>query len=248
MTHLVNNGYGSRVERLNQSRKTVAVVGAGGLGCPVSVSLVEAGVRLILIDADRVELSNLQRQTLFATTDLGRDKLEAAQDELNRRFPEVGEALNRIELRPGRLTWDTADVLLDGADLVIDATDDPDCRFIVNAWTLSRGLPAVIGGVHRFRGQVFAHAGYGPCFRCLFEESGPDIETCEQAGVIGALAGLVGHLQAERALELLRGDRQGVGIVTLIDALSGRTRNIALSRDPACPACRGAPPPTPAET
>ncbi len=246
MTPLVNISYGSDVERFDQSRKTVAVVGAGGLGCPASVSLVEAGVRLVLIDDDRVELSNLQRQTLFATTDLGRDKLAAARDELVRRFPEAVGASD-IELRPGRLTNDNADRLLEGADLVLDATDDPDCRFIVNAWTLARGLPAVIGGVHRFRGQVFAHIGEGPCFRCLFEESGPDIETCEQAGVIGALAGMVGHLQAERALELLRGDRAGVGLVTMIDALTGRTRHLRLTRDPACPAC-GAHSSTPSES
>lgn len=220
------------MDTVGQVRPKVAVVGVGGLGCPAAVGLAEAGVDLILIDDDRVELSNLQRQTLFATTDVGRDKGEAARDELLRRFPGVG-----VEVRRGRVSWDSADRLLMGADLVLDGTDDPNCRFIVNGWTLNRGLPAVLGGVHRFRGLVLGHAGVGPCFRCLFEEDGPETETCEAAGVIGALAGLVGHLMAERALRLLAGDGTATGFLTTLDALAARTRHLPLSRTPDCPAC-----------
>lgn len=214
------------------ARPRVAVVGVGGLGCPAAVGLAEGGADLILIDDDKVELSNLQRQTLFATTDVGRDKGEAARDELARRFPSVD-----VDLRRGRVTWDAADALLSGADLVLDGTDDPACRFVVNGWTLRHGLPAVLGGVHRFRGLVLGHAGHGPCFRCLFEEDGPATETCEAAGVIGALAGLVGHLMAERALSLLAHDPGATGFVTTIDALAARTRHLPLARSPDCPAC-----------
>lgn len=220
------------VDTARQVRPRVAVVGVGGLGCPAAVGLAEGGADLILIDDDRVELSNLQRQTLFATTDVGRDKGEAARDELARRFPGVA-----VELRRGRVSWDSADRLLWGADLVLDGTDDPNCRFVVNGWTLRRGLPAVLGGVHRFRGLVLGHAGVGPCFRCLFEEEGPETETCEAAGVIGALAGLVGHLMAERALRLLSGDTSATGFVTTLDALAARTRDLPLDRSPDCPAC-----------
>ncbi len=206
----------------------------GGLGGPVSVGLAEAGVGLILIDDDRVELSNLQRQVLFGTPDLGQDKLETAARHLAEDFPGV-----RITLRRGRLTRANADALLEGADLVVDATDDPEARFIINAWTLSRGLPAVIGGVHRFDGLVFAHDGKGPCFECLFEPTGPETETCAAGGVIGALAGVVGHLQAERALSVLRGDRSMLGLVTTIDGLRGRVRDIPLEQAADCLVCGG---------
>jgi len=196
----------------------------GGLGCPAAVALAEAGVDLVLVDDDRVELSNLQRQVLFTTADLGRAKIEVAAERLAERHPEIG-----VDVRAGRLTRDSADALLAGADLVLDATDDPGARFIVNDWALARGIPAVIGGVHRFQGMVLAHAGRGPCFRCLFEEEGPEVETCAVGGVIGAMAGLVGHLQAERAIALLGpGAAAATGFVTTLDGLTGRVRDVPL--------------------
>lgn len=216
-----------------QQRPVVAIVGVGGLGCPAAVSLAEAGVDLVLVDEDVVEVSNLQRQTLFSTADVGRDKARAAIGELGRRFPAV-----RVSARRGRVTAATADELLTGVDLVVDGTDDPACRFVVNAWTLRRGLPAVLGGVHRFRGLVFAHAGVGkPCFRCLFEEEGPPTETCEAGGVIGALAGVVGHLMAERALDLLAGDGAATGFVWTLDGLLGVSRRLPLEAQADCPEC-----------
>ncbi len=200
----------------------VTIIGMGGLGCPIAVALAEAGVDLRLVDDDLVELSNLQRQVLFGTPDLGRSKLAVAAE----RLAHFGVA---IETRTGRLTAANADALLEGSDLVIDATDDPAARFVVNDWALDHHIPAVIGGVHRFQGMVLAHAGRGPCLRCLFEEDGPEVETCAAGGVLGAMAGLVGHLQAERALRLLAGEAVAVtGYVTTIDALSGRTRDVPL--------------------
>lgn len=209
----------------------VAIVGMGGLGCPVAVALADAGVDLRLIDDDRIELSNLQRQVLFGTADLGRTKLEVAAERLAERFPAIA-----IETREGRLSAANAAELLSGADLVVDATDDPSARFIVNDWGLAHRLPVVIGGVHRFQGMVLAHAGRGPCFRCLFEEDGPAIETCAAGGVLGAMAGLVGFLQAERALQLLAGqDLAAAGYVTTLDGLTGRTRHVPLPDG--CEAC-----------
>lgn len=215
MTYLVNNSYHSPVAR-------VAIIGMGGLGCPAAVALAEAGVALRLVDDDVVELSNLQRQVLYSTADLGRSKLEVAAERL---------AVHRvpIELRAARLTTANAADLLTGCDLVLDATDDPAARFIVNDWGLDHGVPVVIGGVHRFQGMVLAHAGRGPCFRCLFEEEGPEVESCAIGGVLGAMAGLVGHLQAERALALLAGDHAGAsGYVTTLDGLAARARHIPL--------------------
>ncbi len=200
----------------------VTIIGMGGLGCPIAVALAEAGVDLRLVDDDVVELSNLQRQILFGTPDIGRPKLEVAAERLAR----YGVS---VETRTGRLTALNADALLAGSDLVIDATDDPAARFVVNDWALDHHIPAVIGGVHRFQGMVLAHAGRGPCLRCLFEEDGPEVETCAVGGVLGAMAGLVGHLQAERALRLLAGEAVAVtGYVTTLDALTGRTRDVPL--------------------
>jgi len=199
----------------------VAIVGAGGLGNPIAVALAEAGVALRLIDDDRVELSNLPRQVLFTTADLGRDKLEVARDALVQRF---GAA---VELVRGRLDLEQRDALIGPVDLAIDATDDPAARFLVNDWGLVHGRPVVIGGVHRFQGMVFAHAGRGPCFRCVFEEEGPEVETCAMGGVLGPMAGLVGHLMAERALALLAGEPRESSLTT-IDGLARRIRKVPL--------------------
>lgn len=208
------------VESLRSARR-VAVIGAGGLGNPVAVALAEAGVALRLVDDDRVELSNLPRQVLFTTADLGRPKLEAARDALVQRFGAV------VECVTGRLDATNRDALIGEVDLAIDATDDPAARFLVNDWGLAKGRPVVIGGVHRFLGMVFAHAGHGPCFRCLFEEEGPEVETCAAGGVLGPMAGWVGHLMAERALALLNGDRD-TGYLTTLDGLRRRARKVRL--------------------
>ncbi|MFO0744077.1 MAG: HesA/MoeB/ThiF family protein [Myxococcota bacterium] len=216
---------------------SIVVVGAGGLGCPVALGLVEAGHAIRLVDDDTVELSNLQRQVLYGVPDLGRPKVEVARERLLERFPDAAIATARA-----RLDWASADELLGGARLVVDATDDPTARFVVNDWALAHGVPAVLGGIHRFQGLVMGVAPGAACFRCLFEEDqAGTAETCAQVGVLGALAGLVGHLQVERALALLAGDPTATGFVTTIDALLGRARHVAVARADDCQACGARP-------
>lgn len=221
------------------------VIGVGGLGCPAALELAENGVDLVLVDPDRIELSNLQRQILFRTADIGQAKVTAAANYLGSRFP-----ARRIDTFIGRADADNISDLLggqnqawDAVDVVVDCTDDPTSRFVVGDSALKHGVPAVLGGVLRFDGLVLAVAGsHGPCFRCLFEVPPPNDEgmRCGQAGVLGALCGIVGHLQAQRALGLL-GPQAALqtGYVTTIDGLAGRIRDVALPEDTDCPACGG---------
>ncbi|MCB9733070.1 MAG: HesA/MoeB/ThiF family protein [Deltaproteobacteria bacterium] len=219
---------------------TAVLIGLGGLGCPAAVTLAEAGVDLRLVDDDVVELSNLQRQVLYGTSDVGRPKVEVARERLAGAGLEV-----HVDTARARLTADACDDLLGGADVVVDATDDPRARFLINDWALAHGVPAVLGGITRYDGLVLGvGAGGGPCFRCLFEAPPADdeVQTCVAAGVIGALAGLVGHLEAERALGLLAGDeRRHTGYLTTVDGRRGRVRHVHLPADPECPACRRRP-------
>jgi len=219
------------------------IVGAGGLGCPVALALVEAGVAIRLVDDDRVELSNLQRQVLYRTVDVGREKVDAARERLHERAPSAV-----IETVVARLDAASAEGLLAGARLVVDATDDPGARFVINDWALAHGVPAVLGGVHRFTGLVMAIAPGAPCFRCLFEEDqAGTAASCAQIGVLGPLPGLVGHLQAERALALIAGAPDTLGYVTTIDARArpprSMLRRVEVPRDPGCPACGDGPRP-----
>ncbi len=222
--------------------KTALIVGVGGLGCPAAVGLAEGGVRrLVLVDPDEVDLSNLQRQVLYGTEDVGRPKALVAAARLQARYPGV-EVTARVE----RVSADNLPRLLalgGGADVVLDCTDDPQARFWVNDAALARGVPSVIGGLLRFQGLVVAVPGdHGPCFRCLFEDPpGPDeTPTCAQVGVLGAVAGAVGHLQARRALGLLRGEvATHTGFATALDGLAGRVRSFALPLGTRCPSCGG---------
>ena len=219
---------------------TALIVGVGGLGCPAALSLVESAVvdRLVLVDPDEVSLSNLHRQLLYTLADVGRPKVEVAQERLWARRSDV-----EIVTHVGRFTVENADQLLVGVDVIIDATDEPAARFDINDRALAHGIPAVLGGILGFQGLVLAVAGtHGPCFRCLFEEPpGPEeAATCGQAGVLGAFAGFIGHLQAERALGLLRGETAThTGFVTTVDGIAGRIREVPLPEATDCPACGG---------
>jgi molybdopterin/thiamine biosynthesis adenylyltransferase len=217
------------------SRARVAIVGLGGVGGPAAQYLAAAGVgTLVLIDDDAVSLSNLQRQLLFATADVGRPKVEVGAARLAALNPHV-----TIEPMAARVTAADARERLAGADLVIDGTDDFETRFAVNAACLALGIPLVSGALGRWNGQVGVFAGR-PCYRCLVAEAPPDAETCARVGVVGALAGVVGSMAALEAVKLITGAGTPLlGRLWLYDGLEGTSRTARVPADPACPACGG---------
>jgi adenylyltransferase/sulfurtransferase len=218
-------------------RGSVLVVGAGGLGSPVALYLAAAGVgRIGLVDADRVDLSNLQRQLLHGTADVGRPKVDSGRDRLADVNPHVA-----VDAHDAALTRVNALDLIARHDVVVDASDNFPTRYLVNDACVLVGRPLVHGSVSRFEGQasVFATPD-GPCYRCLFPappEPG-SVRSCAEAGVLGVLPGLVGMIQATEAVKLLAGIGETLaGRLLLLDALAMRFRTIALRRDPGCPAC-----------
>lgn len=218
-------------QRLRAAR--VAVVGAGGLGAPAALYLAAAGVgRLRLIDPDVVSLSNLQRQVIYVTADVGAPKVERAAERLHALNPHV-----EVEARPQALTPDTAADLLAGCDLVLDGTDDFAVRFAVNAACVAAGVPLVSGALGRWTGQVGVFEGR-PCYRCLVPEVPPDAETCAAVGVVGALAGVVGSLMALEAVKRITGAGEALaGRLLIYDGLAGEARTVRIGADPACPTC-----------
>lgn len=213
---------------------SVAIVGAGGLGAPAALYLAAAGVgRLRLIDDDTVSLDNLQRQIIFRDADVGASKVGRAQAALT--------ALNdnvTVEIERQRLTEANAAYLLQGADIVLDGTDDFETRFAVNAAARSLGVPLVSGAVGRWDGQVATFTRGGPCYRCFVPETPPDAETCARVGVVGALTGVIGSIMALEVIKIItQAGEPLIGRVMLFDGLSGDARTVSLKRDPACPVC-----------
>jgi len=216
----------------------VLCVGAGGLGSPATMYLAAAGVGTIgLVDFDAVDLSNLQRQLLHGTPDVGRPKLASAAETLERLNPEV-------EVIPfeTRLTSANALEIMEYFDIVVDGADNFATRYLVNDACVLCAKPNVHGSVLRFAGQaaVFWPAGGGPCYRCLFPQPPPagSIPSCAEAGVLGVLPGLIGTLQATETLKLILGvGRPLVGRLLTLDALAMRWREIKIARDPRCPVC-----------
>jgi molybdopterin/thiamine biosynthesis adenylyltransferase/rhodanese-related sulfurtransferase len=222
-------------QRLLASR--VVLVGVGGLGSPVALYLAAAGVgSLVLVDDDRVERSNLQRQVLHDEAAIGELKTASGARRLAALNPGI-----RIDTVPARLDAGNVDRVFAGADVVIDGADNFATRLLVNSACLRLGMPWVYGAVERFRGQVsLFRPGHGPCYRCLFPDAplAGDAPTCAEAGVLGVLPGLVGSLQATEALKHLLGLGRGLdGWLLTIDALDMRFDRARLQRDPACPAC-----------
>ena len=215
----------------------VLIVGAGGLGAPTSLYLAAAGIGEIgLVDFDAVDVSNLQRQVLYTTADVGRPKLEAAKARL--------EALNpgtRVVLHSERLSSANALEILRPYDVVIDGTDNFPTRYLVNDACVLLGKPNVYGSIYRFEGQVSVFdAERGPCYRCLYPEPPPPdlVPSCAEAGVLGVLPGLVGVLQATEAIKVLLGLGEPlIGRLLLYDALSLRFRELRLRKNPQCVLC-----------
>ena len=222
-------------ERLKEAR--VLIVGLGGLGSPVALYLAAAGVGTLgVVDADSVELSNLQRQILHGTGDLGSPKVDSARARLEDVNPHVA-----VEARGVRMISENALRVVEEYDIVVDGSDNFPTRYLVNDACVLAGRANVYGAVHRWEGQlaVFAAEG-GPCYRCLFREPPPPgmVPSCAEAGVFGALPGVIGAAQAMEVLKLLLGvGRPLVGCLQIFDALQCRWREIEVRRDPGCAIC-----------
>jgi adenylyltransferase/sulfurtransferase len=221
--------------RLKQS--SALIIGAGGLGSPVGLYLAAAGVgRIGLVDFDRVDASNLQRQVLYTDSDIGRSKVEVATARL--------KALNpQIEIEPWneRLDADNVAGRIASYDVVLDGTDNFETRYLINDACVLGGVPNVYGSIFRFEGQVsrFAEPD-GPCYRCLYPAPPPagEIPNCAEGGVLGILPGLIGTMQATEAIKGLLGiGRSLKGRLLLIDTLEMRIRELSVPRDPDCPVC-----------
>lgn len=222
-------------ERLRDSR--ILLVGAGGLGSPAALYLAAAGVGTLgLVDSDRVDATNLQRQIAHGTADLGRLKVESAAERIHDLNPHV-----QVVEHPVRIDRTNAIDLVKGYDLVIDGSDNFPTRYLVNDACVFTGVPFVYGAILRWDGQVSLFATPdGPCYRCLFREPPPPglVPSCSDAGVFGVLPGVVGSMQALEALKwVLRTGDSLAGRLLLFDALESRWREIEVPRAPDCPVC-----------
>jgi len=223
--------------------KTVVILGVGGLGCPAALALAEGapGTRLILVDPDRVERSNLARQILFTDRDVGEPKAEVAARRLEELVPGA-----RVEARGLAFSRATASDLLAGCDVLLDGTDSFETRFTANDAACAARVPLVHGAVLGWRGQLLTVLPErGSCLRCLFEGPPPAgaVPTCAEAGVFSPLCGLVGAAMACEAARLLRDERpRWSARLHQWDALRGTERDVAVPKDPRCAACAVATP------
>ena len=216
---------------------SVLLIGAGGLGCPLALYLAAAGVgRLALVDDDVVDASNLQRQVLYATSDVGRVKVEVASERIRALNPDVEVMPHRL-----RLTSENALELFADHDVIVDGTDNFPTRYLSNDACVLLGKPNVYGSIFRFEGQssVF-DARRGPCYRCLYPEPPPPgaVPSCAEGGVLGVLPGIIAMLQATETVKLLTGlGRPLIGRLLLYDALAMEFSEFRLKKDSACPIC-----------
>jgi len=217
----------------------VLVVGAGGLGSPLLMYLAAAGVGTLgIVDDDTVSLSNLQRQILHHTADIGRPKTASAAESIAALNPDV-----TVVAHEERLTAANAIDLVSGYDLVADGSDNFETRFLVNDACYLAKVPLVSAAIGQFEGQLStyrAFEGDNPCYRCVFPERPPPgtVPSCAEAGVIGALAGVMGSLQAVEVIKEITGIGQSMaGRLTIYDALDARFRTLKLRRDPGCALC-----------
>jgi molybdopterin/thiamine biosynthesis adenylyltransferase/rhodanese-related sulfurtransferase/molybdopterin converting factor small subunit len=216
---------------------SVLCIGAGGLGSPVAMYLAAAGIgRLGIVDFDTVDFSNLQRQILHGTPDVGRPKLASAKDRLNALNPNV-----HIETYEVALSSQNALQLFEPYDVIVDGTDNFPTRYLVNDACVLTGKPNAYGSIFRFEGQasVFATKD-GPCYRCLYPEPPPPglVPSCAEGGVLGVLPGMIGVIQATEAVKLILGIGEPlIGRFLIYDALRMRFRELKLRKDPDCPVC-----------
>src|ERR1700719_2457283 len=215
----------------------VALIGTGGLGAPLGLYLAAAGVGHIgLVDFDVVDFTNLQRQVIHGTKDVGRKKLDSAADTMLDINPYV-----QIDRHEVALSSENALQILRDYDIVVDGTDNFPTRYLVNDACVLLGKPNVYGSIFRFEGQatIFAYPG-GPCYRCLYPEPPPPglVPSCAEGGVLGVLPGIVGTIQAAETLKLIIGKGQSLaGRLLLFDALAMKFRELKLRKNPECPVC-----------
>ena len=212
------------------------VIGLGGLGSPVAMYLAAAGVGgLALVDDDQVDLSNLQRQVVHTTADIGRPKVESARDRLRQLNPEC-----RVHAHAARLDESALRQAVAEADIVIDCCDNFETRFLVNRLCHASATPLVSGAAIRWEGQVavFLYAQGDPCYHCLYGGGEDQAERCSENGVISPLVGVIGSLQALEALKVLCGAGETLNSRLMIfDGLHAQWRSVKLRADPACPVC-----------
>ncbi len=238
--HLVMPEVGAQGQKRLKAA-SVLIVGAGGLGSPLGMYLAAAGVgRLGIVEFDRVEESNLQRQVLYGVSDVGRPKLEAAIERLREVNP-------LIELVPHEIRLDSSNALeiLQGYDIVADGSDNFPTRYLVNDACVLAGKPNVYGSIFRFEGQVSIFWGArGPCYRCLFPEPPPPgvVPSCAEGGVLGALPGIIGSLQANEVIKLvLETGEPLIGRLVIFDGLELKFRELRLHKNSECPVCSDEP-------
>ncbi|MBF8247876.1 MAG: molybdopterin biosynthesis protein MoeB [Bacteroidetes bacterium] len=234
--HLIMPEVGLEGQRKLKS-SSVLVVGAGGLGSPVALYLAAAGVgRIGIADSDTVDLTNLQRQILHSTEDLGQPKTESAGRRLRNLNPEI-----EIEMHRARLSSENALDILKDFDVVVDGTDNFPSRYLLNDACVLLGKPNVYGSIFRFEGQVSVFdAEDGPCYRCVYPEPPPPglVPSCAEGGVLGVLPGIIGTLQASEVIKLLLGIGESLmGRMLLFDALKVQFRELKIRKDPKCPVC-----------
>ena len=221
--------------RLKAAR--VLLIGAGGLGSPAALYLGAAGVGTLgLVDFDVVDVTNLQRQVMHGTPDIGRPKLDSARERLAALNPHVA-----VEAHPVRLTSENARGIIAGYDVVVDGTDNFPTRYLANDACVLEAKPLVYGSIFRFEGQAsLFDAATGPCYRCLYPEPPPPglVPSCAEGGVLGVLPGIIGSIQALEAIKWILGAGDSLrGRLLLFDALRLRFRELALRKDPECPLC-----------
>jgi adenylyltransferase/sulfurtransferase len=235
--HIILPNIGGEGQRKLMQAK-VLLIGAGGLGSPAAMYLAAAGVGTLgLVDFDRVDLSNLQRQLLHDTDDVGRPKVESAKERLGSLNPNVDVIAHDVVL-----TSENAFEIMRPYDVVVDGSDNFPVRYLVNDATQMLGKPLVYGSIYQFEGQasVFLPGSETPCYRCLFPHPPPPgtVPSCAEAGVFGVLPGIIGSIQAVEAIKLVVGVGESlVGKLLLFDALAMEFTTVKLKWDPDCPVC-----------
>lgn len=212
------------------------IIGAGGLGCPVGLYLASAGIgQITVVDADQVELSNLQRQIAHTTDRIGVNKATSLQRAMQAQNP-----LCQVTVHDGWCTEQNADALIAACDIVIDCCDNFATRYLINRFSVKHRKPLVSGAAIRGEGQVavFNLNAESPCYACLYPDGVEEGETCAQAGVLSPLVGVIGSLQAVQAINMLLGNEKAAAQrLTVYDAFAGQFRQLGLAKDPDCAVC-----------